>query len=633
MSGITGIYNLDGRPVDYRLLKSMTDSIAHRGPDGSGVRVDGPVGLGHQMLCTTPESLYENLPLTNKTRNLSITADARIDNRDELISTLNLNGKPRGAITDSEIILAAYEKWNELCPSKLLGDFAFAIWDGREKKLFCARDPIGIKPFYYFHDVKTFCWASEPKAIFESETIIKEANLPLMCSYLLNRFEEREEMLYQNILRLPPSHCMIVNKDSLQKVKYWDINPKQEIRYQHNEEYEEHFLSLFKEAVRARLRSQGPVGILLSGGVDSSSIASMIQFFYDEGIIPNNGYETFSILFNRFPCNEQRYIDEVVRKFSIHANYFIFEEHLSSVDFEQTDQYFDVGHFQNLLLFAPAFNDARQKGIRVMFNGIGGDELFAAGFDHLTDLVLQRKIREFIVQLKHDSIQYSYTPYLLFLNYCLKPLIPQSIKIFMKQVLKPFHGNGVPPWINTKTLQKNGIFEHKNPRINEIKFPTHAQQCIYRGLWNGWNSNVAMEMSEQFSSYFGIENLYPFFDRRMVEFSLSIPEEQRWHGEWSKAVVRRALKGILPEAIEKRKDKADFSSIVDWDFKVRQSGKIEELITTSALGDLGMINVDKLFKYFMDYKVGKIPYAKSNYLQNFVWLELWYRSQWNKIQK
>lgn len=150
MSGIVGIYHLDGRPVEQQDVQRMTDSIAHRGPDGSAVWIEGPVGLGHRMLYTTPESLHEKLPLTNRTGDLTITADARIDNRNELFSMLNFNGRPRETIPDSEIILVAYEKWGEKCPEKLLGDFAFTIWDKRKQAIFCARDPIGIKPFYYY---------------------------------------------------------------------------------------------------------------------------------------------------------------------------------------------------------------------------------------------------------------------------------------------------------------------------------------------------------------------------------------------------------------------------------------------------------------------------------------------------
>ena len=141
MSAIVGFYGRDGQPVDRADLERMTESLAHRGPDGAGVWHIGPVGLGHRMLWTTPESLHEQLPLTGKKGDLVITADARIDNRDELITALGLAQWSHGEITDSELILRAYEQWGEDSPKRLLGDFAFAIWDERRQELFCARDP------------------------------------------------------------------------------------------------------------------------------------------------------------------------------------------------------------------------------------------------------------------------------------------------------------------------------------------------------------------------------------------------------------------------------------------------------------------------------------------------------------
>ena len=259
MSGIVGIYNSDGRPVDRMDIKAMTDSIAYRGPDGSGVWTDGPVGLGHLMLQTTPESLHEKLPMLDETGNLAITADARIDNRDKLISSLNFNGRPKEAITDSELILASYKKWEETCPEKLLGDFAFAIWDSVKKKIFCARDPIGIKPFYYHFDGKTLRWASEPRAILQDKKVPQEPNLPLIGRLLVNEYSEREETLYKDIYRLTPSHFMLVEEGRLRKGEYWDIDPKTEIRYRANQEYVEHFLSIFGQAIKSCLRSNGTV--------------------------------------------------------------------------------------------------------------------------------------------------------------------------------------------------------------------------------------------------------------------------------------------------------------------------------------------------------------------------------------
>jgi asparagine synthase (glutamine-hydrolysing) len=625
MSGIAGIYFLDGRPVDPELVQSMINSIAHRGPDGSGVWTDGSVGLGHRMLWTTPESLTEKLPLKDKTGNLVITGDARIDNRDELIPALNFNGRPRETITDSEIILTAYEKWGEMCPEKLLGDFSFAIWDKRKQRIYCARDPIGIKPFFYYFDGKTFRWASEPKPIYEDPAIGKEPNLTLVCLYLLNRFDEREETLYKNIYRLPPSHFMVLENGQLRKSQYWDVDPNYAVRYKTDEEYAEHFLELFKEAVRVCLRSHGPVGAMLSGGLDSSSIVCTAQLLYQQDSISYNGFETFSLIFDQFPCDERNYINEAIRKWDIQSNVFTFENNLESVDFEQVGQYVDIGYLPTLFFFAPIYREARHKTIRAMLNGIGGDDLLSVSYDHLTDLLRQGNFPKLITQFRHDANITSYSSSSLFLNYCLKPLIPQPIKVVIKQFLNPFQNNGVPSWINADCIKKMGVDERLKKITPKKQFSTLSQQRIYQGLFYGWNSTIIMDVIERFTAYYGIEMRYPFFDRRLVQFLLSVPEEQRWRNEWPKTILRRAMDGILPEPIRMRKDKAEFSPIIDSEFNDRQAGKISELILTSSLASFGIIDSLRLHQLFQYYKEGKAKDV-TNTLATFIFLESGFHS-------
>jgi asparagine synthase (glutamine-hydrolysing) len=633
MSGIAGIYYLDGRPVERTDVQRMVDSIAHRGPDGSGVWTDGSVGFGHRMLWTTPESLHEKLPFTNKTGDLTITADARIDNRDELIPALNFNGRPREAIPDSEIILAAYEKWGEKCPEKLLGDFSFAIWDKRNRTVFCARDPIGIKPFYYYFKEGKFRWSSEPKAIFEDNAIPKEPNLPLICLYLLSRFDEREETLYKDVYRLPPSHFMVLENGCIRKGQYWDIDPNYSIRYKTDEEYAEHFLSLFKDAVKVRLRSHGPVGAFLSGGLDSSSIVCTAQMLFKEKSIKNNGFETFSLIFDRFPCDERFYINEVAQKWDLKINYFIYEKNLSCANFEQTKKYPGVGYFPLVLSLIPIQMDALQKGIRIMISGVGGDELFSSGANHLTDLTLSGNIIKLMTQLRHDSVVYSCSPYSLFLNYCIKPFIPRPIKVCIKEVIKPFYGNEIPSWINSNFFKKAEIAERINPVRSIKQFQTRSQQEIYAGIRYGWNNNITLSLNENLNSHFGKEIRYPFFDRRLFEFSLAIPEEQRWRDDCPKTVLRQAMEGVLPNLVKNRKNKAEYSSVVDWEVKKQQAHKMEEFILTSALANIGLINNEQFYRMFKHYQNGKPSCKIINLLQAFIWLELWYRSEWTDVRK
>jgi asparagine synthase (glutamine-hydrolysing) len=631
--GIVGVYYLDGCPVERTDVERMADSIVHRGPDGSGVWTDGSVGLGHRMLWTTPESLHEKLPLTSKSGDLTITADARVDNRDELISTLNFNGRPREGITDSELILAAYEKWGEQCPEKLLGDFSFAIWDKQKQKIYCARDPLGIKPFYYYFNGKKFRWSSEPKAIFEDKTILKEPNLQLICLYLLNRFNEREETLYKDIYRLPPSHFMVLENGQIRKGQYWDIDPNHSIHYKTDTEYAERFLALFREAVKVRLRSHGPVGAMLSGGLDSSSIVCTAQKLYRENSVPNNGFETFSVVFDTFPCDERTYIDEVVRKWNIKINYITYEKNLSWVEFEQTQRYPDIAYSPALLCLGPVLMEAQGKGIRVMLDGIGGDDLLAVDYNHLTDLLVRGNILKLMGQIWHDAARSSYSLPSLFLNYCMKPLIPRPMKKGLKFLLKPFRGNGIPSWINIDYLKKEGLSERLKPGVPSLRFPTHAQQKIYDVLYYGWGTNVAQDIGERFSAIFSSENRCPFLDRRLVEFSIALPVGQRWGNEGPKAILRRAMEGILPESIKNRKDKADFTFIFDHELKERQANKLYELFRSSTLADLGIIQKDGLQEFLENYRHASPLNGIINVISVVVWLELWFRSQWPNLRR
>ena len=579
------------------------------------------------MLQTTPESLHEKLPMLDKTGNLAITADARIDNRDELISSLNLNGRPKETITDSELILAAYEKWEETCPEKLLGDFSFAIWDAEKKKVFCARDPVGIKPFYYHFDEKTFRWASEPKAIFGDRVISKEPNLSLVCRCLKNQFDEPEETLYRNVYRLPPSYFMEAGMEGLHKKQYWDIDPALEIRYRTNEEYVEHFLDLFEDAVRSCMRNYGPSGALLSGGLDSSSIVCIAKKLSQRGRLPENGFETFSMIYDNLPCDERPYIDEIVTQCEFKSNYFNFEDILPWLDLDQSKKYSDVLYLPTLYDFAPLLEKAQQNGIRVMLDGLGGDDLFAPGYNHLADYFRRGSIYKCLMQLYWDTKISSYSSASLFLNYCLVPVIPRPIKKMLKPLVNLFRKNGIPSWINKSVIQGIEQNQDDTPPCYSRKFPTYSQQRIYDGLRLGWNNNFALDSFERFASYFSMEIRHPFFNRHLIEFLIAVPEEKRWYHEYPKILLREATKGVIPDYVRMRKDKAEFSPEIDAEFKERQAERINNLIETSTLCDLGVIDRDKLWQWFRDYRHNT---ANDNHgrrsIETFIWLELRYRS-------
>ena len=235
------------------------------------------MGLCHLRLCITPESLHEHLPMPDAAQNLVLTADARIDNRDELINELAIAETGHRVVTDSELILAAYARWGEGCPERLVGDFAFAIWDGRNQTLFCARDHFGVKPFYYHRSGRFFAFASEIRALLRLKAISGRVNETKVADFLGRTELDPTTTFYQDLLQLPAAHSMVIGHERSAIRCYWALDGSRELRLKSDDEYDEAFRAHFTRAVRDHVRSAYPIGSLLSGGLDSSSIVAVAK--------------------------------------------------------------------------------------------------------------------------------------------------------------------------------------------------------------------------------------------------------------------------------------------------------------------------------------------------------------------
>ena len=220
--------------------------------------------------------LLDSMPKSDRLGNV-ITGDLRLDNRRELISSLDFDIKDQDQITDSELALAAYQRWGRSCTAQLLGDFAFAIWDRRSQRLFCARDHYGVKQLYYYCSDRVFVFATEIKALLCLPTVPRRLNETKVADYLLSLCADREITFYQGIYRLPAAHYLLVSPEQQQLQQYWHFDPAKNITLSSDQEYAEAFKELFTEAVNCRLRSAFPVGTLLSGGLDSSSITCVAR--------------------------------------------------------------------------------------------------------------------------------------------------------------------------------------------------------------------------------------------------------------------------------------------------------------------------------------------------------------------
>ena len=623
MSGIAGIYHLNGQPVDHAELEGMVESLAHRGRDDEGVWSNQSVGLGHRMLWTTPESLHEKLPFMSRSGDLVLTADARIDNRDELMADLEISNRARGEVTDSELILCAYEEWGDRCPEKLLGDFAFAIWDRRRQSLFCARDHMGIKPFYYYRSPRVFAFASEIKALLSLPWVPRRLNETRVADYLMRMYEDKAITFYQEILRLPPAHCITVEPEVAELRQYWSLDPSRDLRLGSDDEYPRAFRELFTEAVRCRIRSAFPVGSMLSGGLDSSSIVCVAR-----ELLAGNGesrLQTFSAIFDDMPsCDERPFINIVLAQGGIEPHYLRGDRLSPLADIERVLSQQDEAFSSSLLyLFRGLYSMAEQQGARVLMDGFDGDTTAYSGNKYLTELARTGRWRTLANELRSTSGRFRSSWWSLLWLHCIKTLAPDPLRPVWR-VLRGRHRLGleVSPVINHDFAQRVDLMDRLEEFQRKPIVLRTTRDAHYRSLSSGMFPSY-LEANDKSAAVFSLESRYPFFDKRLVEFCLALPSEQKFAQGWPRRIHRRGMANVLPKEIAWRPGKISFSASFRWGLLNADRGLLDKVI----LSDPGIlakyVNISALRETYQRYVAAQGTSADGHTAWRAVMLGLW----------
>ncbi len=633
MSGIVGIFNLNGCGVKKSDLNQMLDTLAHRGDDGANVWCEGEVGFGHRLLWTTPESLLEVQPLANSNGNCILTADARIDNRDELIATLELVESPV-KITDSDLILAAYQRWGKDCPEYLVGDFAFAIWDTSEQQLFCARDHLGIKPFYYYYQPgKIFLLASEMKAFFCLPQVPQRINEVRLGDFITLMLEDKVITSYENVFRLPPAHSLIINQNKFDIWSYWSLDPNKELDLKSDQDYADAFREIFTEAVRCRLRSAFPIGSQLSGGLDSSSIACVASELLTEDNKPP--LHTFSMVFDNLKqCDERQFIEEVLEKGEFVPHFIAGDKIGPLSDIDQILEYEDELFAGPNYYFPWRLTQiAGKKGMRVLLDGHDGDNTVSHGICRLTELASQGKWElfaqetkefadnfgvpvsnlvvihsipklrelaqksrwlEFIIAIQQLHIHTGFSREELLVKHGLRAIVPNRIKKLLRRYKSSkVSGNKPAPLINKEFAQRIDLQARLRHWYTTPDLPLTVREGQFKTLNEGVFTLV-LEQVDRCAAAAGIEARHPFMDKRLIEFCLALPPEQKLRQGWSRFILRRALSKSLPDAIEWRGDKGDLSdNFVHGLFDVNRT-RLEEIMATSLEPIEQYLNTEKV---------------------------------------
>lgn len=562
MSGIAGSFNTDGAPADPLLLTKMLRQIAMRGLDGSSTWIEGAVALGHAMLRTTPQAHFEHLPFHDARRRLVITLHGRLDNRGELVGLL----RPEAAAlaTDSQLVLLAYERWGNACPTRLIGDFAFAIWNEAERMLFCARDPFGHKPLFFARAGASLLFASEPRALLEAPRLDARANEGVAAEFLLGGARSMQETLLEDVRRLPPAHCLIVTAEGMRIERYWDFDLTREVRHGSQAEYAEHFLEIFREAVASCLRADRAVGVMLSGGLDSTSIVSIAQEM--RAVVAP--LQCFSMSFPGTLCDESDLVAAVAAATGCASTLVPWRREDPSYFAARARSSLDFPGYPNSDgVYAPLEALAGSAGIRVLLTGIGGDEGLSGSLYHYADMLRGLRFGALLSQLRADRellggdqrLAPVVHTELMLLRQGLFPLVPQSWRWSVKRLLR--RHVPLPGWVRPEFAARVDLAERMRPRSDARGAGSFAQRAMAEVLCRPASIHEA-ELLERLSAAHGIELRNPFMDRRLLEFALALPEDQRWHGERTKVVLREAMRGHLPPAIVTRRTKADFSHMV-----------------------------------------------------------------------
>ncbi|RMD57760.1 asparagine synthase (glutamine-hydrolyzing) [Candidatus Woesearchaeota archaeon] len=591
---------------DEKTIRLICSKMAHRGPDMEGYYSDDAVSLGHRRLSILDLSIKGKQPLSNKEKTHYITFNGEIFNYKELKK--ELNNYNYSTNTDTEVILAAYEKHGFECVKKLNGQFAFCIYDKPKKLLYIARDRIGINPLYYYSHNGKFIFGSELKTILESD-VPKKINKNALNYYLAYGYTPRKQSILENTYKLEPGHYIVYDLESkaLKNVKYWDIKPGDKIK---DAEYAKKLiLKQLEKSVKDRLVADVPVGAFLSGGIDSSAVVATISKY-------KKNLNTFSIKFDIENYDESAYAEKVAKHFGTKHHTIEFSAKDVRALIEKLAYHYDEPFADPSMIPTYLVSKVAREHVTVSLSGDGGDELFGG-----------------------------YTAYKNYRITQIQKLYPRFLNKIFYSILKrlPFKILEKPTaFFEIGTLKK----EHKYARImsylniDELKQLTgETPESVYKEyedylldnyLNTAMNSDLHLYLPDDIltkvdraSLANSLESRPPLLDHDMIELACSISPKLKLKGKKSKYILKEALKGILPEYVLNRK-KMGFGVPLKHYLK----GELKDLAYKYAF------NYDKHDHIPRKFLEGlKQKYEKSNWEKDYsriIWTIMMFNMWWEK---
>jgi asparagine synthase (glutamine-hydrolysing) len=601
MCGIYGIWHLDGRPLDLRVLRTATDRLRHRGPDDegyllaetragrvrpyAGVESDRELGLppieraegdsnlafGFRRLAILDLSSAGHQPMATPDGRLWIVFNGEVYNYIELRDELAALGHAFRSGSDTEVILAAYAQWGEACLHRLNGMWAFAIWDREERTLFLARDRFGIKPLYYQHDGVTFAFASEIKALVGSHGLPFAPDARAVYRFLVNGVlpsAQAGHTFFEGVQAVPPGCTLTVRDSGATLARYWQLPTPRCDAPLDRERVIEQYRELFLDAVRLQLRSDVPVGTCLSGGVDSSSIVCAVNWLLAESGMSaaqiGERQKTFSAVYeSEGRYNERRFIEVVLRATGADGTFAFpgpdgLREDMQLLAWHQEEP------FQSTSIFAQwcVMRAVRARGVTVLLDGQGADEVLAGYQPHpyqFADLLRTGRLGELAAETLSAHVRTG-SAFSRLLPYGVALALPRSVRRGLRGVLGMRRSSEAP-------IRADLAFQYA-PALQVAELTPAAGGMLdahQRDILQESSLPTLLRYEDRNAMAFGVEARVPFLDHRLVEFAFGPAAHLRVRRGWTKWVHRQAMAGLLPDAIAWRSDKVGFETPeADW---------------------------------------------------------------------
>ena len=556
MCGICGkIYIDKTKRVNPHLIDRMTSVLNHRGPDDRGVYADGHVGLGHQRLSIIDLSSAGHQPMPNEDNSLRIVFNGEIYNFEEIKKDLETKGHIFRSQSDTEAIIHLYEEEGLECVRRLRGMFAFAIWDSNKQRLFCARDRAGQKPLVYAMADNSFLFASEIKSLLKDPAIKQTIHPEAIHHYLTYQYVPGPMTVFKCIKKLPPAHTLVFHHGNISINQYWNISYKRKIKYPRISDYTEHFLDVFSEAVKIRLRSDVPLGAFLSGGIDSSATVAVMSQLLDQPV------KTFSIGFEESDYNELQYAKIVADKFQTDHHEFVVKPDALKI-LPKVVWHYDEPFADPSVIPTYYVSKLTREHVTVALSGDGGDESFAgyeryvaeriaSCYKQIPSFLREKIIKKMVGLLPHREYRWSIIRRLKrFISGASKEPVHQYVQWLC------YFNNEMKNSLYTSSFSSEVAASNSTEITSEAYRKCDSENLLEKLLFSDimlylpYDLLVKVDIASMANS---LEARSPFLDHRVMEFAASLPPDIKLHGMQTKYVLKKAFEKFLPKKILYRK--------------------------------------------------------------------------------